>query len=285
MSAETLAEWLSCPVCAQPLAPAGPTVLGCAHGHRYDLNKRGYATLLSPRSRVVGDSGPMLDARARVLERGTYAPIVDALNAALDMTVRTNRIVDAGAGTGYYLRSLLSTRPTARGLALDLSPAAVARAVRGSDVIDGVVADTWRPLPVRDGIADVILNIFAPRNLPEFHRILAPEGMLIVVVPRQEHLHELREDGRMLDVPADKVATLVESTASRFTHTASTEVTFEIVYDATLAESLVAMGPSAHHVRDVGSDMTDSADISAHSTATVAVDVLTFVPRQPPEHK
>ncbi|WP_426515298.1 putative RNA methyltransferase [Diaminobutyricibacter sp. McL0618] len=279
MSAETLADWLRCPVCTEPLTPAAATILGCVNGHRFDINKRGYATLLGSRSRVAGDTPAMLDARSRVLERGTYAPIVDTLDAALDQLVTTHRVIDAGAGTGYYLRSLLASRPTARGLALDLSSAGVARAVRSADRIDGVVADTWQPLPVRDGIADVILNIFAPRNLPEFYRILAPEGTLVVVVPRPEHLHELREDGRMLDVPADKAATLIESTAPLFAHTGSTAVVFDIVYDAALADSLVAMGPSAHHMQDVGNDSTDTVE-PTHSSATVAVDVLTFAPRQ-----
>ena len=279
MSAETLAEWLRCPVCAEPLSLSAATVLGCVNGHRYDINRRGYASLLGPRSRVVGDSAEMLDARGRVLERGTYAPIVEALRATLHPRSAPKRIVDAGAGTGYYLRSILAASPTARGLALDLSPAAVARAVRGSDGIDGVVADTWQPLPIRDRVADVVLNVFAPRNLPEFHRVLSPGGMLVVVVPRAEHLHELREDGRMLDVPADKAAILIESAGPLFTHTATREIVFDIVFDSTLADSLVAMGPSAHHTRDVGTATKDSNQGTAHSTVTAAVDVVAFTPR------
>ncbi|MFR0656994.1 class I SAM-dependent methyltransferase, partial [Pantoea sp. SIMBA_079] len=72
------------------------------------------------------------------------------------------RILDAGAGTGYYLRAALAAVPSAAGLALDLSPQAVARAVRSSGRVDGVVADTWRPLPVRSSIADAVLDVFAP---------------------------------------------------------------------------------------------------------------------------
>jgi 23S rRNA (guanine745-N1)-methyltransferase len=282
MSAETLAEWLVCPVCAEPLSAVSASVLGCVRGHRHDINKRGYATLLGSRSRVVGDTAPMLDARARVLERGTYQPIIDSLDASLassvgdaaDTTEPPGRIVDAGAGTGYYLRSLLSTRPRARGLAMDLSPAAVARALRNADRVDGLVADTWQRLPIRDGIADVVINIFAPRNLPEFHRILAPGGQFVVVVPRPQHLHELREEGRMLDIPADKGAALIQSTGSLFALDTTTEVVFEIPYDAALADSIVAMGPSAHHAHP-GDHEVDAR----HATVTAAVDVLTFTRR------
>ena len=270
MSAETLAEWLSCPVCSEPLEAVSERVLGCARGHRFDLNKRGYVTLLDPRSHVVGDSASMLDARDRVLERGTYAPIAQALDRTVG-AAGLSRILDAGAGTGYYLRSLLATRPHARGLAMDLSPAAVARAVRKMDTVDGLVADTWRPLPIRDSIADVIVNVFAPRNLTEFHRVLDPNGVLVVVVPRAEHLHELRERGRMLDVPADKAATLVESARSLFTLERTVELVFELPDDEDLADSLVAMGPSAHHAHEAAEDTTSSS-------VTAAVDVLAFRP-------
>ena len=272
MSAETLAEWLTCPVCMDPLSAVSGRILGCTTGHRYDVNKRGYVSLLGPRSRVVGDTAAMLDARAQVLDRGTYAPIVGALSRVLDAAPGAGRIVDTG--TGYYLRSLLATHPSVRGLAMDLSPAAVARAIRGSGVVDGLVADTWRPLPIRDGIADLVLNVFAPRNLPEFHRILAPGGLLAIVVPRPEHLRELREGGRMLDVPADKAATLIESADSLFGLESEAAVVFDIAYDAAVADSLVAMGPSAHHVR--GPVTPQSA---AKSAVTAAVDVLAFRPR------
>ena len=75
-------------------------------------------------------------------------------------------MLDAGAGTGHYLRGALSVLPSALGLAMDLSARAVARAVRSSDRVDGLVADTWRPLPVRSDTADTVLDVFAPRNHP-----------------------------------------------------------------------------------------------------------------------
>ena len=279
MSTETLAAWLRCPTCTEPLMPAAATVLGCVNGHRFDVNKRGYVTLLGSRSRVVGDTPSMLDARARVLEQGTYTPIVEEVSALLELRHEEHRILDAGAGTGYYLQSVLAVRPTARGLALDLSPAAVARAVKAASTIDGLVADTWQPLPIRDGIADVILNIFAPRNLSEFHRILAPNGTLVVVVPRAEHLHELRENGRMLDVPADKAPTLIETARDQFTLVASTSVVLDIAYDEVLADSLVAMGPSAHHTPESVHEQVGPLEVPAHASVTAAVDVLAFAAR------
>ena len=48
-------------------------------------------------------------------------------------------------------------------------------------------------LPVRDGAAGCVLNVFTPANYAEFTRVLAPGGRLIKVVPGPDHLVELRE--------------------------------------------------------------------------------------------
>src|SRR3954451_19714723 len=189
-----LAGWLRCPACAADLEAFAPLTLACATGHRHDVNKRGYASLLGGGTKLLGDTAEMLDARDLVLESGAYSPIADAVATAAAFGLAAGglaagglaagvtdggRVLDAGAGTGDYLRGSLAASPSALGLALDLSPQAVARAVRSSVRIDGIVADTWRPLPVRTEVADVVLDVFAPRNLAEFHRVLRPEGTLV----------------------------------------------------------------------------------------------------------
>ena len=54
-----------------------------------------------------------------------------------------------------------------------------------------MICDAWRELPLRDDAAQVVLNVFAPRNAAEMARILAPGGTLLVVTPNQAHLAEL----------------------------------------------------------------------------------------------
>jgi 23S rRNA (guanine745-N1)-methyltransferase len=272
MTLDSLAEWLRCPVCTEPLSPVERLTLGCASGHRFDVNRRGYLTLVAGNSRLSGDSAEMLASRDRVLESGLYSPVAVAL---AEMAVG-RAVLDAGVGTGYYLRAVLAANPGAHGLAMDLSPAAVARAVRPEPgtpgpVIDGLVTDTWRPLPVRDGVCDVVLDVFAPRNLPEFHRVLRLGGNLLVVVPRTEHLAELRAAGRMLDVPPDKASAVIDAAARLFTLREQRAVWETIPLTPEVADALVGMGPSAHHRRsDVG---------ALPRTATLAVDLLWFVSR------
>jgi 23S rRNA (guanine745-N1)-methyltransferase len=300
-TAGSLAPWLRCPTCGLPLAAFAQLVLGCTNGHRYDANKRGYVSLVDTSRKIHGDTAAMLDARTEVLEAGTYAPIADAITKlAQDASTLADRatgvapprqmggrrVIDAGCGTGYYLHQLIDSSPTIlNGLAIDLSPTAVARAVRGRTDIAGLVADTWRPLPVRDSVADILINVFAPRNLEEFARVLADDGTLIVVVPRPDHLKELREHGRMLDIPADKSAELVAGAEPLFDLRESRHVRFAVNLDNDLSEKLTIMGPAGHHARlpePPGHEHLpgNANSFSVPSRTTISVDVLAFTARR-----
>ena len=155
---------------------------------------------------------------------------------------------------------------------MDLSPAAVARAVRSDDCIDGLVADTWRPLPIRSGTVDVVLDVFAPRNLPEFHRVLAPAGRLVVVVPRADHLGSLREAGTMLDIPADKADDVLAASASLYAPLTREHVAYDLPVTPDLIDALRSMGPSARHAADAAA----AAASAVPTTTRVSVDVLTL---------
>ncbi|AQZ67492.1 hypothetical protein BKM31_43925 [[Actinomadura] parvosata subsp. kistnae] len=92
-------------------------------------------------------------------------------------------IVDAGAGTGHYLAAVLNAVDDGIGMAFDVSKHAVRRAARVHPRAGAFVADVWRPLPIRSGVADVVIDVFAPRNGPEFRRVLRPGGAAVVVTP------------------------------------------------------------------------------------------------------
>ena len=271
--------WLRCPNCFTHLSPVGERVYGCEHGHRFDRSKYGYLTLLPPKApRTVGDDRSMLEARARLLGGGAYRPIADAVVAAAlsDASApssRPLRIADLGCGTGYYASRVGDAEPGADILLADRSPDAVRAALRASPSATGVVLDIWRPLPIRTGAADVILNVFAPRNPAEFARILRPDGRLVVVVPRPEHLAELRQDGLLLDVPAEKANAVTEQfAAAGLVRRRVDAVDYRLDTDRDTRQLLAGMGPSAHHSPSLGRD-SDAANAVA---VTVAVDVLTF---------
>ena len=51
----------------------------------------------------------------------------------------------------------------------------------------------YKRQPVRDGWADLLLNIFSPFAGAEFRRMLRPGGHLVYAVPTARHLYGLKE--------------------------------------------------------------------------------------------
>jgi 23S rRNA (guanine745-N1)-methyltransferase len=151
-------------------------------------------------------------------------------------------------------------------------------------LIDGLVADVWSPLPVRTESADAILNVFAPRNVAEFHRILRPAGLLAIVIPQSSHLKELRESGLVIDVQAGKAHQLVASLRSRFALESRQEITFTLALSPGDVASLVGMGPSAHHTDAAGlareSDGTNESGGALLQQVTAAFELLCFRRRE-----
>ena len=271
MSLQTLSEWLRCPNCFLPLHPGGDLLLRCERGHSFDVNKRGFINLLTGPRKFIGDSAAMLDARDRFLLAGWYEPLRDAIRSIVARE-SPRRLLDVGCGTGYYLGAALPPGDDVRALGMDLSPTAVGRSIRSHDRIDGLVADVWSPLPLRDGVADTVLNVFAPRNAAEFHRALRPDGLLLVVVPQPTHLRELRESGLAVEMQADKAAHLTASLAAWFRPESHDQRARTVALPPSHVVSLIGMGPSAHHFHATAAD--GAADL--RRDVTVAFDIFGF---------
>lgn len=235
---------LGCPHCGQPLAADGTRWL-CERGHSFDVAKQGYLNLADGPEPANADTAAMLDARARVQASGLFDVVTDALDEVVPASAQ--RLLEVGAGTGYYLAGLLRSRPDARGIALDVSRAAARRAARAHPAAASVVADIWRGLPIRTGAIDVLLCVFAPRNPAEFARVLAPGGLLVVATPAPDHLAGLRSRYGLLSLEDDKQAKLFASLADRFHLDRSVTVRSSSTLQPQLVDDLIGMGPSAHH--------------------------------------
>ncbi|ROO88584.1 23S rRNA m(1)G-748 methyltransferase [Actinocorallia herbida] len=266
-------DLLACPICADGLALDGRT-LRCPSRHSFDVAKQGYVSLLPGGAHTgTADTAAMVAARADFLDAGHYAPLATALAGLASGTV-----VDAGAGTGHYLAACLGDRSDAgsSGLALDLSKHAMRRAARIHPRVGAVVADLWKPLPVRDAVADTLLNVFAPRNAPEYRRILRPGGRLLVVTPAPDHLAELVGPLGLLSVDPRKDERLAESLHGSFTPADATEITIPLTLTPDEAVTLVAMTPSAHHIPE-GALRTRLPDADT-VTATAHVRIGVYEP-------
>src|SRR5258705_9927810 len=167
---------LRCPTCAEPFE-ASATALRCANGHSFDIARQGYATLVTGRAPGGAETAEMVAARAELLAAGHLDPVARAVtDLARALAAPDGLVLDVGAGTGHYLATVLDALPAHHGVALDVAKAAVRRAARAHPRAAAVVADAWRGLPLADGCADLVLDIFAPRNGAEFRRVLRPGG-------------------------------------------------------------------------------------------------------------
>ena len=205
---------LACPVCGGPLRLApDSSALQCDAGHSFDRARQGYVPLLPPGHRAPsGDSAEMVADRVAFLDAGHYAGVTRALaDAVLEGAVPPQALLDLGGGTGHHLAGVLDRLPGAVGVVLDSSRYAARRAARAHPRAAAVVADSWARLPVRDGVLDRVLVVFAPRNGPEIARVLRSDGRLVVVSPAADHLGEIVGPLDLLRVDPDKAARLATS--------------------------------------------------------------------------
>ncbi|MEV8630740.1 putative RNA methyltransferase [Streptosporangium sp. NPDC051023] len=258
-------ELLICPVCGGDLG-LDERAVRCPSGHAFDVARQGYVSLLTgSRAPGTADSAEMVAARDAFLGVGHFDPLAEAVAEACRTGAEGSRrtgakvVADAGAGTGHYLARALDRLPDAVGIALDVSKHAVRRAARAHPRLGAVVADVWRPMPVRSDSVDVLLNVFAPRNGPEFARVLGDDGTLVVVTPTSQHLEPLVERLGLLSVDEEKERRVAESLGGHFAETGRSVHEFGMTLGREAVEAVVGMGPSAWH--------TDSHAMRARITA------------------
>ncbi|MFH9987960.1 putative RNA methyltransferase [Streptomyces luteogriseus] len=249
MPSDRLLSVLTCPLCPAALRRTDGA-LRCAARHTFDIARHGYVSLLTGHRRAPSaDSPDMVRSRAAFLGAGHYGPLARTLAAlATELAPPDATVLDAGAGTGHYLAAVLDALPEALGLGLDSSVPALRAAARAHARAEAAGWDVWRPWPVRTGCADLVLNVFAPRNGPEFHRVLGPDGALLVVTPTARHLRELRASTGLLAVDPGKEDRLRRTLAGHFRHERAEPLEYAMSLTPGEVAALVTMSPAAHHV-------------------------------------
>jgi 23S rRNA (guanine745-N1)-methyltransferase len=276
---EAVRRWLRCPVCGQPLATTGAT-LRCTVGHSYDLARQGYANLLTGSPPAGAETAEMIAARAAILDAGHLDPVRTALAERAAAAAGRSRsdpglVVDVGAGTGHYLATVLAALPAHHGLALDVAKAAARRAARCHPRAAAVVADAWRGLPLADDCADLVLDVFAPRNGAEFHRVLRPDGALLVVVPTADHLAELVGPLGLVRVDPAKAERLERSLGAHFVVESEQRYAYPLALSRDHAARLLLMGPNAWHADGLAARL---ADWTEPVVVTISVQLNTYRP-------
>ena len=244
----------------------------CRRGHRFDVARHGSVRLdgASGRRRHAGDDRDMIEARGAFFEAGGFRAVTAALATATRQGCGSRAswwLLDVGAGTGHHAAGILDRLGGGHGVAVDVSRHALAAAARRHPRLAAVGADVWAGLPVRSDNVDVVLVAFAPRNAAEMHRVLRPDGRLLLLAPAADHLRELLVH-TSVGIDAHKRERLDRTFGQRFALEHHTRVTDRVHLSPDAEAALYRMGPWARH------DVTPRP----LGTVTVAVELSVYRP-------
>ena len=183
----------SCPICQENLALVESS-LKCSNRHSFDLAKFGYVNLAPQIKQSANYDKENFQNRQEILEAGFYQTILETISDLLASLETAKTILDIGCGEGFYSRKLQQTHSDKTFYAFDISKDSVQIAAKSESnwAVNWFVGDLAR-LPIKDASMDILLDIFSPANYGEFRRVLSRDGILIKVIPTENHLKEIRQ--------------------------------------------------------------------------------------------
>ena len=187
------ASAFACPICQENLTLI-KTSLKCSNRHSFDLAKFGYVNLAPQIKQSANYDKENFQNRQEILEAGFYQTILETISDLLARLETAKTILDIGCGEGFYSRKLQESHPEKTFYAFDISKDSVQIAAKSEPnwEVNWFVGDLAR-LPIKDASMDILLDIFSPANYGEFRRVLSKDGILIKVIPTENHLKEIRQ--------------------------------------------------------------------------------------------
>lgn len=247
----------------------------CRNSHSFDIARSGYVNLLQPqdrRSRNPGDSTEAVAARRRFLERGFAQPLIDAV-AALVTKGPLGPVLDVGCGEGRQLAAF--RREESHGV--DISVPAIDLAARTWRDARFAVANADRFLPYESASFAVVTSVTARVNAAEFHRVLRPDGVVIVAVAAPDDLVELRQAILGERKLADRTESAIKALHSRFRLVAQERTATVAHLDRQAIDDVMTSSYRAMRTRE-----RESLARLQEMDVTLSRDILVFQPAPPP---
>ena len=187
------ASAFSCPICQKNLTLI-ETSLKCSNRHSFDLAKFGYVNLAPQIKQSANYDKENFQNRQQILEAGFYQNILKGISDILATKPSAKTVLDIGCGEGFYSRKLQESHSDKTFYAFDISKDSVQIAAKSEAnwAVNWFVGNLAR-LPIKDTSMDILLDIFSPANYGEFRRVLSQNGILIKVIPTENHLKEIRQ--------------------------------------------------------------------------------------------
>lgn len=183
----------------------------------------------------------------------------------------TTTILDIGCGEGFYSRKLQESHSEKTFYAFDISKDSVQIAAKSEPnwAVNWFVGDLAR-LPIKDANMDILLDIFSPANYGEFRRVLSKDGILIKVIPTENHLKEIRQ--RVQDQLTNKEYSnqdIKEHFQEHFTILSSQTASLTKTITAKQLQALLSMTPLLFHVDQSKIDWSQLTEITIEAEILV----------------
>ncbi|MDY6674019.1 methyltransferase domain-containing protein [Streptococcus pneumoniae] len=260
----------ACPICQENLTLL-ETNFKCCNRHSFDLAKFGYVNLAPQIKQSANYDEENFQNRQQILEAGFYQAILDAVSDLLASSKTTTTILDIGCGEGFYSRKLQESHSEKTFYAFDISKDSVQIAAKSEPnwAVNWFVGDLAR-LPIKDANMDILLDIFSPANYGEFRRVLSKDGILIKVIPTENHLKEIRQ--RVQDQLTNKEYSnqdIKEHFQEHFTILSSQTASLTKTITAEQLQALLSMTPLLFHVDQSKIDWSQLTEITIEAEILV----------------
>lgn len=260
----------ACPICQENLTLL-ETNFKCCNRHSFDLAKFGYVNLVPQIKQSANYDKENFQNRQQILEAGFYQAILDAVSDLLASSKTTTTILDIGCGEGFYSRKLQESHSEKTFYAFDISKDSVQIAAKSEPnwAVNWFVGDLAR-LPIKDANMDILLDIFSPANYGEFRRVLSKDGILIKVIPTENHLKEIRQ--RVQDQLTNKEYSnqdIKEHFQEHFTILSSQTASLTKTITAEQLQALLSMTPLLFHVDQSKIDWSKLTEITIEAEILV----------------
>lgn len=260
----------ACPICQENLTLL-ETNFKCCNRHSFDLAKFDYVNLAPQIKQSANYDKENFQNRQQILEAGFYQAILDAVSDLLASSKTTTTILDIGCGEGFYSRKLQESHSEKTFYAFDISKDSVQIAAKSEPnwAVNWFVGDLAR-LPIKDANMDILLDIFSPANYGEFRRVLSKDGILIKVIPTENHLKEIRQ--RVQDQLTNKEYSnqdIKEHFQEHFTILSSQTASLTKTITAEQLQALLSMTPLLFHVDQSKIDWSKLTEITIEAEILV----------------
>ena len=260
----------ACPICQENLTLVESS-LKCNNRHSFDLAKFGYVNLAPQIKQSANYDKENFQNRQQILESGFYQAILEAVSDLLSNSKNAKTILDIGCGEGFYSRKLQESHLDKTFYAFDISKDSVQIAAKSEPnwAVNWFVGDLAR-LPIKDASMDILLDIFSPANYGEFRRVLSKDGILIKVIPTENHLKEIRQ--KVQDQLTKKDYSnqdIKEHFQGHFTILSNQTASLTKTITADQLQSLLSMTPLLFHIDQTKIDWSDLTEITIEAEILV----------------